>query len=105
MVKSLYSDWLSAAKAKRDVIATDKDVLYRLTDSAAEPYVDFDRLARLVLGYAQELMEKDRGAVAQAKDFFKIVAGHLRSRQADVTGCAGNACPGSGSPRSGGAGA
>jgi phospholipid transport system substrate-binding protein len=50
VVKSLYHDWLTAVKAKRDVIAKDKDVLYELTDRAAEPYVDFDRLARLVLG-------------------------------------------------------
>ena len=50
VVKALYHDWLEAARAKREVIKSDKSVLYALTDRAAEPYVDFDRLAKLVLG-------------------------------------------------------
>jgi phospholipid transport system substrate-binding protein len=49
-VKDLYNTWITAARAERDAITSDKHRLYTLTIQTTEPYIDYDRLARLVLG-------------------------------------------------------
>jgi phospholipid transport system substrate-binding protein len=49
-VKELYDSWISAARAEREAITSDKQQLYALTIQTTEPYIDYDRLARLVLG-------------------------------------------------------
>jgi len=50
LVQQLYHSWTEAARAERAAIEKDKSVLYALTERSTEPYVDYDRLSRLVLG-------------------------------------------------------
>lgn len=50
LVQQLYQSWTKAVRAERAAIEKDKSVLYALTESSTEPYVDYDRLSRLVLG-------------------------------------------------------
>jgi len=50
LVKELYNKWLTTARAEHDTLAKDKTRLYELTDTVSGPYIDYDRLSRLVLG-------------------------------------------------------
>ncbi len=50
LVKELYQKWLSTARAQREALARDKRKLYALTDEVSGPYIDYQRLGRLVLG-------------------------------------------------------
>lgn len=50
LVKELYQKWLSTARSQRAELARDKGKLYELTDQVSGPYIDYQRLGRLVLG-------------------------------------------------------
>ena len=72
LVHDLYQTWLTAAKADRAKITNDKKALYELTSKVTEPYIDFDRLARLVLGFHYR-----QASDAQRKAFIEAFRTHL----------------------------
>jgi phospholipid transport system substrate-binding protein len=50
LVKELYNKWLTTARAQQDTLAKNKARLYELTDTVSGPYINYNRLSRLVLG-------------------------------------------------------
>jgi len=49
-VRELYRTFIDAVRAQRAAIDKDRSVLYAITERSTDPYVDYDRLSRLVLG-------------------------------------------------------
>ncbi len=50
LVRQLYDDWVNKVRSNHAAIEADRRTLYTLTAESAGPYIDFNRLSRLVLG-------------------------------------------------------
>jgi phospholipid transport system substrate-binding protein len=72
LVHDLYQNWLASAKADLAKITNSKKALYELTAKVTDPYIDFERLARLVLG-----IHWRQATPAQRKAFMDAFRTHL----------------------------